>query len=200
MPASFLAQMLAKQLPGPGVKQTYLQPVPLHLTPPPNPAGWRPVVGSLDFHATIQMHGAFAVLITAERFQGQRQQVWFLLGKHGGHLSFSSAVDARIGPARLPMVQVSLRLLETLKPLSFERCFLGMTDAGFNLTFAIWISHSAGHGYHAVVGQQITIERVERGIVNVRSEHALAQIVEHYNAHAATQSAKRFLVELGPDA
>jgi len=146
------------------------------------------------------VHSTFAVLITAERFQRQRQQVWFLFGKHGGHLPLSSAVDARIGPTRLPMVQVSLRFFQTLKPLSFERRFLGMADAGFDLTFSIWVSHPTGHGDHAIVGQQIAIERIERGIVNVRSEHALAQIVEHYNAHAATQSAKRFLVEFGPDA
>jgi len=50
------------------------------------------------------------------------------------------------------------------------------------------------------VGQQITVERIERGIVNVRSEHALAQIVEDHNAHTATEAAKRFLMELGPDA
>jgi hypothetical protein len=75
-----------------------------------------------------------------------------------------------------------------------------MADAGFYFSFSIWISHSAGHGDHAVVGQQIAIERVESGIVNVRSEHALAQIVEHHNAHAATQPAKCFLVEFGPDA
>ena len=146
------------------------------------------------------MHGACAVLITAERFQRQRQQLWLLFGKHGRHLPFGSAVDARIGPARFPMVQVSLRFRQTLKPLSFERCFLRMTDAGFNLTFAIRVAHPAGHGDHAVVGQQITVERIERGIVNVRSEHALAQIVEHHDPHTATQPAKRFLMELGPDA
>jgi hypothetical protein len=104
------------------------------------------------------MHCAFAVLITAERLQGQRQQVWFLFGKHGGHLPFGSAVDARVCPARFPTVQVSLRFLQTLKPLSFERRFLGMADAGFNFALAIGISHPAGHGHHAVVGQQITIE------------------------------------------
>jgi len=51
------------------------------------------------------------------------------------------------------MVQVNLCFLQTLKPLPFERCFLCMTDAGFHLTFAIWIAHPAGHGDHTVVGQ-----------------------------------------------
>ena len=75
-----------------------------------------------------------------------------------------------------------------------------MSDRCFHFSFAIGILNPAGHGHDTVVRKHIPKKWVESGIVNVRSEHALAQIVEHYNAHAATQSAKRFLMEFGPDA
>src|SRR5258708_34017086 len=132
----------------------------MHLNAPPDPARRRTVVGGFDFHATVQMHCTFAVLIAAERFQRQRQQVRSLFGKHGGHLPFSSAVDARVGPASFPMIEVGLCFLQTLKPLSLERRFLSMADAGFALTFSIWVSHSTGHGPHAIVGHPITIELI----------------------------------------
>src|SRR5258708_17442191 len=123
---------------------------------PPDPARRRTVVGGFDFHATVQMHCTFAVLIAAERFQRQRQQVRSLFGKHGGHLPFSSAVDARVGPASFPMIEGGLCFLQTLKPLSLSRRFLSMADAGFDPTFSIWISPSTAHGHHAIAGQQTT--------------------------------------------
>ena len=49
-------------------------------------------------------------------------------------------------------------------------------------------------------GQHVAIQRIERGIVDVRREHAFAQIVEHHDAHAATQPAERLLMQFGPDA
>jgi hypothetical protein len=50
------------------------------------------------------------------------------------------------------------------------------------------------------VGQQIAIERIERGLVDIRSDHAFTQIVEHDHAHAATEAAKGFLMQFGPGA
>ena len=74
-----------------------------------------------------------------------------------------------------------------------------MSDAGFDFTFSIRVSDPAWHRHHAVVRKHIAVERIERGIVEVGLEHALAQIVEHHHARAATEPAKGFLVELGPD-
>src|SRR4029077_17450815 len=54
-----------------------------------------------------------------------------------------------------------------------------------------------GHG--AVMLQHITVQRVERGIVDVGGEYALAQIIQHYDARAATQPAEGLLVQFGPD-
>ena len=47
--------------------------------------------------------------------------------------------------------------------------------------------------------QHVAVQRIERGIVDVGSEHALAQIVEHDHASDATQPAKGLLVQFGPD-
>ena len=176
-----------------------MQRIPLHLDPPSDPARRRAVVGGFDFDAAVQMHGALAVLVIAERFERQRQQERLLFGKHGRHLPFGGAVDARVGPARFPVVQIGLGLFQALEAQSFQRRFLGVADAGFDLPFAIRISDAAGQGDHAVVGEHIAIERIERGIVDVRSEHAFAQIVEHHDAHAAAQPAERFLMQFGPD-
>jgi len=54
-----------------------------------------------------------------------------------------------------------------------------------------------GHG--AVMLKHIAVQRVERGIVDVGGEHALAQIIQHHNARAATQPAEGLLMQLGPD-
>jgi hypothetical protein len=42
------------------------------------------------------------------------------------------------------------------------------------------------------VCKHIAIEWVESGIVNVRDEHAFAQVVEHHDASGTTQAAKGF--------
>ena len=41
---------------------------------PSDPAGRRRVVGRGDLDATVQMHGAAAVLVVAERLEGQRAE------------------------------------------------------------------------------------------------------------------------------
>jgi hypothetical protein len=48
------------------------------------------------------------------------------------------------------------------------------------------------------VREHIAIERVQGGIVDVRLEDALAQIVEDDDLDRTAQPAKRFLVQLGP--
>ena len=50
----------------------------------------------------------------------------------------------------------------------------------------------------AVVPQHVRVQRVERGIVDIGLEYALAQVVEHDHARAATQPAEGLLMQLGP--
>jgi len=48
--------------------------------------------------------------------------------------------------------------------------------------------------------QHVAIEGIERGIVDVGRDHAFAEVIEHHDASHAAQPAKRFLVQLSPDA
>jgi len=48
--------------------------------------------------------------------------------------------------------------------------------------------------------ENIAEQRVDGGIVDVGNRHAFFQVVENYDTWAATQSAKRFLMEFRPDA
>src|SRR5208283_6019804 len=75
----------------------------------------------------------------AERLQWKRKQRGFLFGKHGGHLPLGRAVDAGVGPALFPVIEVGLGFFQALEAQAFQRCSLRMTDAGFDLTFAVWI-------------------------------------------------------------
>ena len=61
------------------------------------------------------MHGALAVPVVAKRLDGSGAERGLLLGKHHGDLALRRAVDARVGPARLPAIEVRLRLLERLE-------------------------------------------------------------------------------------
>src|SRR5271165_1403540 len=200
IPASLLAQVFAQQLPGLGIQQADIQVIPLHPDLAPDPARRRAVVSGFDLDAAVQMHDAFAVLVIAEWFQREWKQRGFLFGKHGGHLPLGRAVDAGVGPALFPMIEVGLGFFHTLEAQAFQRCSLRMTNAGFDLTFAIGILNAARHSYRAVVRQDIAIKRIQRGIVHVGNEYALAQIVEYDDARGATQPAKSSFVQLGPDA
>src|SRR4249920_167920 len=103
--------------------------IPLHLDVTPDPT-WRcAIVGRLHFHTAIQMDRTGAVLVIAKRLDGQRLQSRTLFGEHSRNLPLSCAVNARIGPALFPVIQVSLCLLKTLKTLPLQRGILCVTDA-----------------------------------------------------------------------
>ena len=118
---------------------------------PADPARRRTVVGRFDFHAAVQVHRAFAVLVIAERLDGQRQQGRPLFGEHGRHLPLGGAVDARVGPALFPMIQIGLRFLQAFETHALQRRLLRMADAALDLPLAIRIRHAARHRDHAVV-------------------------------------------------
>jgi hypothetical protein len=67
------------------------------------------------------MNRALAVLVVAERLQRQRLQVRLLFGEHRRDLSLGPAVDARVGPALFPVVQIRLRFFQTFELLALQR-------------------------------------------------------------------------------
>src|SRR5690242_11185073 len=93
---------------GVGMEDANIELIPLHVDLSSDPARRQAVIGGLDFDAAIEMYDPLAMLVIAERFQGQGQQGGFLFGKHGGDLPFGGAVDASIGTAGLPAVQIGL--------------------------------------------------------------------------------------------
>src|SRR5260370_1120721 len=115
-----------------------IKPLPPPIPFPSEPTPRQAVVGGIDFDTTVQIHAPLAMLVVAKRFQGKRQQGRFFFGKHGGDLSFRSAMNAGIGTACLPTIQIGLCLLQAFKAFSLEGS-LGMTDARFNFSFSIWI-------------------------------------------------------------
>jgi hypothetical protein len=102
-------------------------------------------------------------------------------------------MNASIGTACLPTIQIGLGLLQTLKAFSLERS-LGMANARLNFSFSIWILDPTGQGDRAIVRQDVAIERIQSGIIDVRDEHALAQIVQDDDPRSATQSTECFLM------
>ena len=69
MPAPRRAQVLAEELSGSGVEQADVGAVPLHVDAATDPAGRGTVVGRRDLDAAVEMHGAAAVLVVAERLK-----------------------------------------------------------------------------------------------------------------------------------
>ena len=199
IPATFLAHVFAQQLTRLGIEKANENTIPLHSDHAPDPTWWCAVVSGFHFDTAVQMHDAFAVLVIAKGFQREWQQRGLLFRKHRCDLPFGGAVDAGVGPALFPVIQVGLGFFQALEAESFQRCSLGVTDAGFDLAFAVGILDAAGHGHRAVVGEHVAVKKIQNGIVNVGDEHALAQVVEDDDAGCAAQPSKRLLVQFGPD-
>src|SRR5208282_5854738 len=129
MSARLATQMLAQQLTGAGIKKTHEHRVPLHVDVSTYPARRRSIVSRVNLDATIDMHRALAILVVAERLERQRLQEGLLFGEHRRHLPLGPAVDARVGPALFPVVQICLRFFQALELLALQRRFLRMSYA-----------------------------------------------------------------------
>src|SRR5262249_13010261 len=120
--------------------ETDVQLVPLNMYLASDPTRRRAVVGGFNLDAAIQMNGPFAVLITTEWFQRQWKQCRFFFGEHRRDLPLCGAVNASIRPPALPLVEISLRLLQTLKAKSFQRRSLRVPHTRLNFAFSVWIA------------------------------------------------------------
>src|SRR3989454_6786007 len=91
-------------------------------------AGWDPVVRLGDFHAAVGVHGAGAEGVVPKRGRWQRPEVRALLRKHRSDLALGGPMDARVSPARLPVIEVDLRVSEPLEAQPLEGRALGVAD------------------------------------------------------------------------
>ena len=144
------------------------------------------------------MDRALAKAVVAKRFERQRAERRPLVGKHRGDLTLRRAVDAGVGPVRLPPIEIRLRGFERLEAEPFQRRLLRVADARLDLAFPIGIADAARQRDDTVMCELIAIERIDRGIVDVRCKHAFTEIVEDDDLDGAAQPTKRALVQLRP--
>ena len=190
--------MLAQQLAGLGIEQADVEIGPLHLDALPDPAGRRRVVRGLDFDAAIEMHGAHAEAVVAKRLDRQRLQRGPLLGKHRGDLALGRAVDAGVGPVRVPAIEIRLRLLEASRSAGRAAASSACGRCRIRPCPCDRDRRRDTAADDAVVREHVAIERIERRLVDVGREHALFEIVEDDRPRRAAQPPKRALVQLGP--
>ena len=100
---------------------------------------------------------------------------------------------------RSPAVQIRLAVGEVLEAEAAQRRLLGVADRGFDFALAIGVADATRQSDDPVVGQHVAVERIERGVVDVRGEDALLEVVQDDDADGAAQPPERPLVQLGPD-
>ncbi len=79
----------------------------------------------------------------------------FFFAEHDRHLPFRRAMDARVGPALFPAIQIRLRFFQALEAHPFKGRFLRVADPRFHFPFAIWILDPARQRHHTVVREDI---------------------------------------------
>src|SRR3989442_15974286 len=107
--------MLVEKISRLGRNQSHVEVIPLHLDALPEPPGRRAVIRTVDFDVAVERDRAVAEAVVAKRFDRERAERRPFLGKHHGDLALRRAVDAGIGPVRLPAVQIRLRRFDRLE-------------------------------------------------------------------------------------
>src|SRR5450432_405059 len=179
--------------------QAHASVIPLHGDQTPEQLGWRAVVGAADLEAPVEMHGPVAVLVVAKRLDREDAEVRLLLRKHRAHLTLRRAVDPRVRPVLFPPIEMDLGGFDRLETQAFQRRSLCVPDAGFHFPFSVRVIRPTGQGDHAIVPEDVAIQRVQRRVVPVRLEDTFAKIVEHHRLRRPAQPLKRAFVQLRPD-
>ena len=80
------------------------------------------------------------------------------------------AVDSRVGPVRLPAIQIRTgKLLRgSSKALPLQGRVFGVANTALHFALSIRIGDAARQGDGPVVSEQIAVERVQRRIINPR--------------------------------
>ena len=88
---------------------------------------------------------------------------------------------------------------QRLKTLPFQRRLLGVADTALHLPLAIWIADATGHSDGAVVGEHVAVEGIDFWIVDVGTQHAFGEIVEHDIFGRSAEAAEGGCVQLRPN-
>ena len=200
MPAAWRAQMLAQQLAGLRIEQPHVQVVPLHLDALADPAGRRAVVRGLDLDAAIEMHGALAVPVVAKRLERAAGRARAAPRQTSRRPGASSCRGCACRPSASPSDRdrpARPRASRSAAPCSGVFC--AWPTPASTLPLRSGSRDATRQRDDAVVRQHVAIERIERRVVDVGREHALAQIVEDDDRDGATEATKGPLVQLRPD-
>ncbi len=157
------------------------------------------VAAVLHPHAAVVADAALGLAEILHAQQRQILEVSALLLKHGLHLAPLGAVDALGRPVLLPVRQELILLLDGLKAAALQGRGLGVADGVLDRALAVGVAHPRRVGYHAVMRQRGSIDRVELGLVQVGLDDAFLEVVEHHVLRAAAEVTQRALVQLGPD-
>jgi len=119
--------------------------------------------------------------------------------EHCFDLALGSSVNPLRRPLFFPAREMLVLLVYRFKTLPLEGSALGMLDRVFNRAFAVGIANPRRVGDNAVMKKHGRIQAIELGLVNVRFDHALLEVVEHDVLRAAAKVPKRFLVQAAPN-
>src|SRR5436190_2169685 len=189
---------LAQEGPGAQIEDADGARVPLDQELGPDAARRDAVVGLGDLDAAVEVHGAGAEGVVAEGRRRERAKMRTLLGKHRGDLALGRAVDARVGPAGIPVIEVGLGVLQALEAQALERRALRVADPRLDFPFAIRIADPTGERRDAVVREHVAVEGIERRVVDVGREDAFAEVVEDDEGRGTAEPLQGAFVELGP--
>ena len=93
--------------------------------------------------------------VTAKGFERERVERGLLLDKDRGHLTLRGAMDTRIGPSRVPAIEIGLRFVDRVKAHALQRRLLGVADLGFGFALPIGIADTTRQRDHTVPGEHI---------------------------------------------
>lgn len=155
------------------------------------------IVRTVDLDTAVHVDDPVAVVVVAKRLDGQRPKMRLLVGDHRSDLTLRRAVDARVCPAFIPAIKIGLCVFERFKAERVKRA-LCVVDARLDLALAVRIADAAWQRDCAVVTKHVAIERIDRRVVDVGSDHSFFQVIEDDRLGDAPESAKRELVQLGP--
>ena len=97
-----------------------------------------------------------------------------------------------------PAVQVRLRFFHALEAQPLQRRLLGMTDGALHLALSIRVADAAAMGGRAIVRQQIGVERIRDGVIDVGPEDAFAEIVQDEQTRGSAEPAPAPAMQFGP--
>jgi hypothetical protein len=109
----------------------------------------------LRLRRSVQVHRAFAIPVVTKRLDRQLAQGRLLLGKHHRDLALDRPVDAGVGPALFPSIEVGLCFVDRFEAQPLERSPLRVTHSRFDLALTIRIPDPTWQSDRAVVRQDV---------------------------------------------